>query len=545
MPAEVTSLPPALQALVDEAHVAEREARRPLARDRYELALHQLKDPSQAPIAAALMRWIGRTHIEDADLDAALDCFEAALAVAEASANLSGIAHAINLIAIVSQQRGELDEAEQHYLRALASAEAADEAKLGAMIEQNLGTIANIRGDLEDALTHYGASLDAYRALGLDTYVGPVLNNLGMLYTDLRQWDEAERAYAEALSECVASGNVGAQIMIEVNRAELWIAQREFDKARAACEAAFTLARRHGDERALGETYKHYGVIAREVGDIHGAEEYLGRAGQTAKERRDLLLAAETAREQAELYWRQGRHRDTLQSLNRSHRLFSQLRARLDLADVDRRVARVEEMFLDIVRRWGESIESKDRYTQGHCVRVAEYACALASAIGFTEATLFWFRMGALLHDVGKLIVPSEILNKPGRLTPEERTLIERHPVAGVELLADIDFPWDIRPMVRHHHERWDGGGYPDRLGGEVIPLAARILCVADVYDALTTTRSYRPAYSRADALEIMGGDVGIMFDPELFPRFVGLGDSVVPGRSAILESSPVSESVR
>ena len=165
-------------------------------------------------------------------------------------------------------------------------------------------------------------------------------------------------------------------------------------------------------------------------------------------------------------------------------------------------------------------------------MRVAEYSCALASAIGFDQATLFWFRMGALLHDVGKLIVPSEILNKPGRLTPDERSLIERHPVAGVELLAGIEFPWDICPMVRHHHERWDGGGYPDRLGGEVIPLSARILCVADVYDALTTTRSYRRAYSRADALHIMGSDVGSMFDPELFPRFLELGDRAALGLS-------------
>jgi putative nucleotidyltransferase with HDIG domain len=529
--AERTALSQALQDLINEAQVAEREARRPAARDRYEAVLHGLREASQASVAAALMRWIGRTYIDDADLDAALDCFEAALAVSEASADLSGIAQAINLIANDRWRGGELDEAEQLYLRALESAKAAGESKLAAMIEQNLGTIANIRGDLQVALTHYTASLAAYRALGrteplgLSEHVGRLLNNLGMLYTDLRQWGDAEQAYAEALSQCIASGNVSDQLMVEVNRAELWIAQREFGKARAACDAALALAAGIGDERVLGETYKHYGVIARELGERELADDYLRRASRIAEERRDLLLAAETSREQAELYWRQERHRETLQSLNRAHRLFSQLRARLDLADVDRRVMRLEEMFLDIVRRWGESIESKDRYTQGHCVRVAAYACALAKAVGFSETTLFWFRMGALLHDVGKLIVPSEILNKPGRLTSEERELMERHPVAGVELLADIDFPWDIRPMVRHHHERWDGAGYPDRLGGEGIPLSARILCVADVYDALITTRSYRPAYVRADALEIMNADAGRMFDPELFPQFIELGD--------------------
>ena len=353
MPAKSTPTPPALQALIDEAQVAEREARRPEARDRYELALRSLTDPSHAPLAASLTRWIGRTYLDDANLDAACDCFAVALAIARASGDLSGIAHAINLMAIVHQQRGELDEAEQLYRVALESAQPAGESRLAAMIQQNLGTIANIRGDLQVALTHYGASLEAYRMLKLDGYVGLVLNNLGMLYTDLRQWDDAERSYEEALAQCVASGNVSAQIVVEVNRVELWIARREFSKAREACDAAFELARRMGDERALGETNKYYGVIAREVGETQLAEEYLDRARRIADDRRDLLLAAETARELAELYWRKERHRETLQSLNRAHRLFSQLRARLDLADVDQRVGQVEEMFLDIVRGCG------------------------------------------------------------------------------------------------------------------------------------------------------------------------------------------------
>ena len=100
--------------------------------------------------------------------------------------------------------------------------------------------------------------------------------------------------------------------------------------------------------------------------------------------------------------------------------------------------------------------------------------------------------MGAFLHDVGKTEVPEEILNKPGRLTDEERATMERHTVIGDEMLAPVEFPWDIRPMVRSHHERWDGRGYPDGLAAEAIPRSARILRLADVVDALTTARSYR-----------------------------------------------------
>jgi putative nucleotidyltransferase with HDIG domain len=177
-------------------------------------------------------------------------------------------------------------------------------------------------------------------------------------------------------------------------------------------------------------------------------------------------------------------------------------------------------MFLHIVSLWGQSIESADRYTQGHCQRVADRACALASAVGFDGGTLLWFRMGALLHDVGKIEVPPEILNKPGPLTPEERAVMERHPDAGVALIDDIEFPWDVRPMVRHHHEAWDGSGYPGHLAGEEIPLSARILCVADVYDALATDRPYRKAFSHDRTLDIMQADAGRIFDPALFAVF-------------------------
>ena len=136
-------------------------------------------------------------------------------------------------------------------------------------------------------------------------------------------------------------------------------------------------------------------------------------------------------------------------------------------------MARLEGDFLDVVRQWGESIESKDVHTQGHCERVADLAGALAAKAGLRRDSLFWFRIGALLHDVGKLIVPAEVLNKPGQLTDEEWAL---DPPASRRRRArcspTCEFPWDVAPMVRSHHERWDGQGYPDGLAGEAIPLA-------------------------------------------------------------------------
>ncbi len=505
-----------MAALVAAAEEAEREARRADARVLYERALRAL-GPADALLAVSLTRWIGRTWWADGDLEAAIDCSTASLAIAEALGDRSGIAYALNLMGTAEQQRGELDEALRLFRQASRHAAASGEDRLLAMVEQNLGIVATIRGDHPSALEHYRASLAGFRSANLEEHVAYTLNNLGMLYTDLRRWPEAEECFGSALESCTRRGDVSARIMVEVNRAELWIARRSFGPAKEAVETAFALAERTGDLRAVGELHKHYGVVLRETGEMRGAEEHLERAAAIAAERHDLLLAAETARERAELFWRQQRNRETLQSLNHAHQLFSALHARHDLADVGVRFAALERMFLAIVRGWGESIESKDRYTQGHCVRVADYACALAQAVGVDERVLLWFRMGALLHDVGKIVVPSGILNKPGRLTDEERGVMERHPDAGVELLAGIEFPWDVRPMVRFHHERWDGAGYPAGLRGQEIPLAARILCIADVFDALSSHRPYRPAFTPARALEIMRQDAGGLFDPELF----------------------------
>jgi putative nucleotidyltransferase with HDIG domain len=525
--------------LIRQAGEAERQARHGQARALYERALQSLDQSSPSSLASSLLRWIGRSYINEGDHDAALDSLEAALAAAEAVGDQSAIAHAINWKGIVHFQRGDLDEAMALYVKARESGLAAGDWKLVTMIEQNLGIIANIRGDLRSALKHYRAALHGYRALGMNDYANGALNNLGMLYTDVRRWKAAERAYTEAYAGAVSSGDVALRIMIEVNRAEMWIERRCFDQARQACDAAFALAR-GTDRRGLAETHKNYGVLCRETGAFVQAEEHFERAARLAEEREDLLLAGETAREQAELYLRQQRYPQTLQLLNRAHRFFWQLRARRDLADIDQRIGGLEAIFLEIVREWGASIESADRYTQGHCERVADLACALARDAGFDEKTLLWFRMGALLHDVGKIAVPPEVLNKPGKLSPEERAIIERHPDAGVELLAGIEFPWDIRPMVRFHHERWGGGGYPTGIAGEEIPLAARILCIADVYDALATDRPYRAGFSHEKTMQIMREDAGRIFDPELFARFERLWGSTLPAPSLSVTSPGV-----
>ena len=509
-------------AVVAEARALERNGQWSDARARYTRLLQC--ESLSASARSSLLRWIGRAHIEEGSPDLARPVLERAVADAEEARDVGAQAHALNWLAIVEQTRGDLDRSEELYARARACAAEADDEMLLAMLDQNLGTIANIRGNLELALRSYESSRNRFKTLGLSSYEAHVLNNVGMVSTDLGHWDDAEAAYTAACEACANSDDTGLLRRIEVNQAELWIARKEIQRARERCERLLEDARTETNTSApwLGEVYKHYGVVCREQHELDRADEWFARAARAAETGHDLLLAAETAREQAELYWAQSRNTDTLQALNAAHGWFSQLRAERDLDAVARRNGRLEERFLDVVRKWGESIESKDYYTQGHCVRVANVACALAERAGFDAKTLFWFRIGALLHDVGKLIVPQELLNKPGRLDEDEWRIMKRHPEAGVELLADIEFPWDIRPMVRNHHERWDGCGYPDRLTGNAIPLSARILCVADVYDALTTNRSYRKGFDHDRAVEVMSENNATgHFDPAIFDLFL------------------------
>ena len=170
----------------------------------------------------------------------------------------------------------------------------------------------------------------------------------------------------------------------------------------------------------------------------------------------------------------------------------------------------------------GATIEARDLYTSGHCERLATYGVALGRALNVPEPLIRALHLGGYLHDLGKIAVPDTVLLKPGALTPGELAQIQRHPGVGADLVRGLHTLDDVRPIIRHHHERWDGSGYPDGLQGEAIPLGARIMAVVDVFDALHTARPYKAALSTADALGILReeADAGA-WDPRVVARFV------------------------
>jgi len=179
------------------------------------------------------------------------------------------------------------------------------------------------------------------------------------------------------------------------------------------------------------------------------------------------------------------------------------------------------------------TIEARDPYTAGHCVRLATCAVEFGERLGLGEDELKALRLGGFLHDLGKIAVPDGILLKPGPLTGEERRVIQEHPAAGDRLVVPMKTLTLVRPIIRHHHERWDGRGYPDGLAGPETPLLARIMAIVDVYDALRTQRPYKPAFTEAQSIGIIeeGARSG-QFDPELARVFLELRQGQ-PARSA------------
>jgi HD-GYP domain-containing protein (c-di-GMP phosphodiesterase class II) len=169
------------------------------------------------------------------------------------------------------------------------------------------------------------------------------------------------------------------------------------------------------------------------------------------------------------------------------------------------------------------AIEAKDPYTEGHCQRLAQYAERLGRVLHFDEGHLTKLRMAAILHDVGKIAVPEAILQKPGNLTDDEYKILQLHPVTGESICQPLRSLRPMLPAIRHHHERWDGRGYPDGLVGEEIPLDARIIAIVDAFDAMTSDRPYRPGMPVERALAILRENRGPQWDEALLSAFIPL----------------------
>jgi putative nucleotidyltransferase with HDIG domain len=198
--------------------------------------------------------------------------------------------------------------------------------------------------------------------------------------------------------------------------------------------------------------------------------------------------------------------------------------------DANRHVTQVNELYLSTIEALAMAVDAKDQITHGHIRRVEVFALELAKRLGVSEdGQLKAIATAALLHDMGKLAIPEHILNKPGKLTPAEFEKMKRHADIGADLLSSVKFPYPVVPIVRHHHEHWDGNGYPAGISGTDIPLGARILAVVDCFDALTSDRPYRPRLSTDEAFAIIRDGRGKLYDPLVVDAFIRAYSEIAP----------------
>ncbi len=187
-----------------------------------------------------------------------------------------------------------------------------------------------------------------------------------------------------------------------------------------------------------------------------------------------------------------------------------------------------KNMYFETIRTLSNALDAKDEYTNGHSHRVAEYSVMIAEQMQLSPKEVETIKSAALLHDIGKIGIKDEVLNKPGKLDFKEFYEVQQHPEIGANILKDVSALKKVSSIVRYHHERFDGNGYPDSISGDELPIESAIIAVADAYDAMTSDRSYRRAMSHEAAIEIIRNASGTQFHPEVVSAFIGLESNVI-----------------
>ena len=438
----------------------------------------------------------------------------------------------LNLFGGVAFQRGEMERAERCFQDALGTALRLADVSRQAAALVNLGAIANVRGRFGAALALYRRGQRAYRRAGNAHGEARALHNMGLVLADLKRWRGAQACYRSALRKAVAAGDSMLMGLIALNASEVSIALGDLRAAREACDEACDRLTELEAWPAIADVNMRYGELFRLMDKPGLAREHLRRAARLSHEIGAPLSEAEALRALGQVHADHGAFREALECYGRALRLFRSVEAGHELADT---------VIVEIVEVYSRDLEAADPFLFGHSARVAQYAAATGRRLGFDPERLKGVLVAGYLHDIGKLFIDREIANKEGPLTPEERASVMRHCAFGADHLSRFELPWNVAPIVRAHHEDYDGSGYPDRLAGEAIPLEARILHVVDVYDALVSRRSWREAWAREEAVAYLRMGTGHSFDPEVLDAFLSvLHASETEAQPAVIVSRPV-----
>jgi len=504
----------------------------------YQKILNFCRDAGQLRVKSETFTQIGQLMAKMGDHDRALGYLQRAIGAYRRLDDQRGMCKALRNLGVIYVELGEFEEAESTYDEAIAVAQDIGDDLVYADLVNNLGTIMNMRGKWQKALELYHESLHIYEENGEIRKTAYTRNNVAITLTEQGKDSEAFSWFQEAYEIAVSIKDEALTLIVDINLADLNLKKGELVDAKRHCRRAEQyLIKTNRSNSTLVETKKTAGKIAYHERDYDSALSYLTEALDLSRNIGAQFLEAEVLLERGKLLMAMERHLDSLTDLESSYHIYTGLKADGKREQTEEVINSLEALYLDIFNSMAQRVDRKDPYTKGHSDRVASLSMLLAKELGLRGNMLKTIVAAALLHDVGKIHIDNVILKKAGKLTDREFQAIQKHPEFGVELLRGKEFPWDIKPLVLHHHEKMNGQGYPLGLKGEDIPLGARIICIADVFDALTSDRVYRAAFDIEKALDIMEKESGTSFDPVLLKCFVniihqGKADPVINSRT-------------
>ncbi|MGY2894297.1 tetratricopeptide repeat protein [Deinococcus sp. UYEF24] len=439
---------------------------------------------------------------------------------------------------------GHIYLATQHYAQALdhllpgleAATQAGDLATQVSALSE-LGLVYKAQGQLPLALKTLTRGLDLAQAAGVQEQID-LTDNLGQVYADMGDLARARELFARSLWQAEREEDVQGRVGAQLSLGRLNFREGRAAEAQTLLQDALDAALLHNLRQSALDLYQALYQGFEAAGDLAAAFPHL-RAHQALSrqmfnensERRSQILTArfeaERARQEADMYRQIGEVSQT---------------ARLQAEETARaRTTELEAAQIEIVTRLGMAAEYRDDETGQHTRRVGELSGHLAQALGLPPETVDLIRWAARLHDIGKIGIPDSVLLKQGRYTLEEFGRMKAHTVIGAKVLEGSTSPLlrMAEEIARTHHERWDGAGYPNGLAGPDIPISGRVVAVADVFDALTTARLYKPAWSVDDALGEMRSLAGAQFDPEVVGCLLDLIDSDLSSVSELMSLRP------
>jgi len=480
---------------------------------------------------AKSLRLIGISYSQRGEYEKALDNSLKALAIYNGTDDSAGLSSTLNTIGVIYRNRDDSHKALEYYSRSLEISEKIGDKKRIATTTNNIGVIYQSLNEWERALEFAEKSLQSFTELGNDLGIASSCNNVGTILQYQGDHSAAKEYFLKAYEILQRIGYKTGLSASCNNLGEMYMRQEDFKKAGHYFHQALEAAIEADAKERILYSYEYLSNLHETMGDFRTALQYyekysnLNQQVFSEESTRNMIqlqikFETEKKKKEAEIYRLKNielrneiSERIHIEEVLRKHQeqLEDQINDRtVELIDS---FNKLERSFQGSIVLISKITELRDPYTSGHQIRVAKLASAIAKELNLPEEKVEAINIAALVHDIGKINIPQEILSKPGVLSNLEMRMIQIHPEAGYSILSEINFPWPIAEIVREHHEHFNGSGYPQGLKADEIMIEARIICVADVLEAMSSHRPYRPVLGLDEAVREITENENVLYD--------------------------------